>query len=150
MWKENLDPPWIYTDIPGKIFVRLGKTVSIGAGDHSAVLREGDSGAAPEGAYFLHYPIRSYDEFAEKVRMYGVHFERNPQLPQGWGWHARRWVRIARKGRLRDEYEQQFPSSSLAHRLIQTGDLVMDDGVRILHLQDRLVPDESVRENGVS
>jgi hypothetical protein len=70
-------------------------------------------------------------------------------LPQGWGWHARRWVRIAREGRLRDEYEQQFPSGSLAHRLIQAGDLVMDDGVRILHLQDRLVPDESVRENGV-
>ena len=45
MHKERLVPPWIYTAIPGKVLVRAGRVLSIGAGDHVAVVAPGDTSA---------------------------------------------------------------------------------------------------------
>ena len=35
--ERRLEPPWIYTAVPGKVLVRLGAAESIGEGDHVAI-----------------------------------------------------------------------------------------------------------------
>jgi hypothetical protein len=40
-------------------------------------------------------------------------------------------TRVTREGRLREEYEQQFPTPTLAHPLIKSGELIKDDSIGI-------------------
>ena len=57
MRKDVLVPPWIYTAIPGKVFARLGPTLSIGDGDHTAIVSDNHVIPARAGAYLMHSPL---------------------------------------------------------------------------------------------
>ena len=131
--KARLDPPWIFTDIPGKVFVRLDETIAIGDGDHIArTTREGLS-AAPPGASLLHYPFRRYETFREKIELARRGFAANGHLPQAWGWQLRRWITLADSGQLNQEYLQQFiPDEQVAH-LVEDRTLYRDERVSRFH-----------------
>jgi len=130
--RDELTPPWIYTDIPGKVFVRIGKALSIGDGDHQARLDGVDPGQPPDGMYLLHFPFRSFEQFEAKTRMNALDFHENPQLAEGFGWQSRRWIRIARKGGLWDEYLQQFPAAPRLQDMLRAGQLRVDRSVQRL------------------
>jgi hypothetical protein len=132
MRRDTLDPPWIFTAIPGKVLVRLGSTTSIGEGDHSAA-SEGGVSAAPAGVYLLHYPFRRYATFREKLEMARIGFDTNPQLSEAHGWQIRRWIRLAQTDKLYEEYLQQFIADEDAEPLLADGTLVADDSVRHFH-----------------
>lgn len=129
MYQDELTPPWIYSDIPGKVFVRPERTLAITDGDHGAILADAVPRKAPDGMYLLHFPIRSYQEFEAKVRLNAIDFEANQHLPQGYGWQCRRWVRLANQGRLRNEYLQQFPVGDSVRAMVRDGRLVVDTSV---------------------
>ncbi len=130
MHKERLVPPWIYTAIPGKVLVRAGGVLSIGDGDHVAVVAPGGHVGTPApDAYLLHFPMRSYAEFEHKVAMYAQDFAANPQLEIGYGWQAKRWIKVAAAGRLHEEYLEQFVSDDQLAALIEDGTLVRDESV---------------------
>ena len=130
MHKERLVPPWIYTAIPGKVLVRAGGVLSIGAGDHVAVVAPGRHVGTPaRAAYLLHFPMRSYAEFEQKITMYTEFIAANPELEIGWGWQARRWIKVAAAGRLHEEYLEQFVSGDQLAELIGDGTLVRDESV---------------------
>ena len=79
--ERRLEPPWIYTAVPGKVLVRLGAADSIGDGDHVAITAAATVTAAPSDAYLLHYPFRDYREFASEggARSTGLRGERVPR-----------------------------------------------------------------------
>jgi len=135
MRKDVLVPPWIYTAIPGKVFARLGPTLSIGDGDHTAVVSDNRVIPACQGAYLMHFPFRSYKAFEEKMRLAASDFGSNPQLAETYGWQIRRWLRIAKSGTLYDEYLQQFVPDGQVDQLIEEGTLVLDNSVRALHTE---------------
>jgi hypothetical protein len=126
---DVLEPSWIYTAIPGKVLTRVGSTQTIGPGDHEASLLAGKGIPAPSDMYLLHYPLRSFGEFSQKVAMAAADFAANPDRPPWFGWHQRRWVRLAQAGALYEEYLQQFvPDDELARGLLD-GTLQRDDSI---------------------
>jgi len=135
MRKDVLIPPWIYTAIPGKVFARLGPTLSIGDGDHTAIVSDNHVIPARAGAYLMHFPFRTYKAFEEKIRLAASDFASNPQLAETYGWQIRRWLRIAKSGTLYDEYLQQFVPDGQVDQLIEEGTLVLDNSVRALHTE---------------
>ncbi len=138
MRKDVLIPPWIYTAIPGKVFARLGPTLAIGDGDHTAIVSDNQvTTPAPPGAYLMHFPFRTYEAFEEKIRLATSDFASNPQLAETYGWQIRRWLRIAKSGTLYDEYLQQFVPDEQVEQLIEAGTLVLDNSVRALHMEAR-------------
>jgi hypothetical protein len=117
-----LDPPWIYSFIKSKILVRLTDTEAIGSGDHIATLGKG---RVVKGANVVlhHYPLRSYDAFTTKIESAKSYLAANPQFGEDWGWHWRRWVRLAEEGALEAEYLSQFPDDETAAIQISDGTL---------------------------
>jgi hypothetical protein len=131
--RSTLDPPWIFTAIPGKVLVRLDATASIGDGDHTAVVSSNAAALAPEGMYLLHYPLRSFGEFQEKIRLATIDFAANADLPPHYGWQIRRWLELSKSGRLYDEYLQQFIRDEDLDRMVGDGTLALDQTVRIFN-----------------
>lgn len=130
---EQLSPAWIFTKLPGKVLTRVAATTWVGMGDHVAKCDGAEISAAPEGVYLLHYPFRSWDAFARKVRMARICLDVNPDLPPGVGWQLRRWIRLADAGALKEEYLEQFPADSDLHRLVAEGRLTPDDSIIEAH-----------------
>ena len=115
---RELNPVWIFTDIPGKIAVRVNSETVIGDGDHNA---RGNTGFAIEGQELLHFPIRSWEKFEEKIKLAKMDFDANPHLGQNFGWHWRRWIAIHEDGGLASEFLNQFIDATEVGRLIQDG-----------------------------
>ena len=132
---ETLEPPWIFTAIPGKTMVRPSAAVAIGPGDHNAHITSGGETPASPGVSLLHYPFRGFQAFEDKIALARLDFYANPQLPPWHGWQLRRWVRFADAGRLRDEYLQQFVPDVDVAQLVLDGTLEADLGVVTLHRQ---------------
>ena len=130
MENEVLDPPWIFTDIPGKVLVRLEATTLIHDGDHWATCKEGEPGPAPEGVYLLHYPFRTWKEFEDKIEMAKIDYGINTYRPPSYGWQYRRWIRISNETRLYSEYLEQFIERDNIERLLADKTLYIDDHVR--------------------
>ena len=101
--KEALQPPWIFTDIPGKVLVKVDTAIAVGEGDHTVRTSHDRSADGPDGVYLLHYPFRSFAAFQAKVELARIGFEANPHLSEGHGWQHRRWLRLADADRLRTE-----------------------------------------------
>ena len=115
---RQLHPPFIFTDIPGKVAVRVKSAVTVGDGDHSA---QGNTGYMLPDQELLHFPIRSWQKFEEKIRLAKMDFDANPHLGPDFGWHWRRWIAIHEDGGLASEYLQQLIDVSDVDRLIQDG-----------------------------
>ena len=130
--ERRLEPPWIYTAVPGKVLVRLGAADSIGDGDHVATTAAATVTAAPSDTYLLHYPVREYRDFAAKVELARRDFEEN-EYPVGFGWQYRRWLRCLEQHRLAREYVEQFVPDERVPQLIAEGVLTEDTTVRDFH-----------------
>jgi hypothetical protein len=125
--KEVLEPPWIFTAILPKVLVRVERTIAIGEGDHSASTSRNQLIAAPDGVRLLHYPVREFATFRQKVELARLGFASNPHLSQAHGWQVRRWINKAAAGRLLEEYQQQFIADEDVERLIADGTLCRDE-----------------------
>jgi len=136
MNKEVLDPPWIFTAIPGKVLVRLEETTFIGDGDHQADCNQGESGPAHEGVYLLHYPFRTWEEFRNKIEMAKIDMGTNTYLPDSYGWQIRRWIRLSHESRLYNEYLKQFIEQPKLAKYLADGTLCVDKNVQIFNDSD--------------
>lgn len=125
----NLRSPWIFSAIPGKVVVRLAGCSSIGPGDHTADSL-GKRCLRSKRAWLQHYPLRTYSEFEQKMRLAAEDLAANPQLPATDSWHWRRWVNQHREGMLHAEYVSQFVSRDDFAELLDAG-LLVDEPLRI-------------------
>jgi hypothetical protein len=115
---RKLNPAWIFTDIPGKVAVRVKSDASVGDGDHTA---QGNTGLVVQSQDLLHFPIRSWEKFEEKIGLAKQDFDANPHLSPHFGWHLRRWIAIREDGELASEFLKQFIDPADVERLVQTG-----------------------------
>ncbi len=120
-----LDPAWIFTAIPGKMLAWIAAAIAIGDGDHTAATA-GPVVPAPDGVYLLHYPFRSFRSFAAKIKLAESDFAANQDLPPTYGWQLRRWIELARRGQLFEEYLCQFVPDQDVERLLQDGTLARE------------------------
>jgi hypothetical protein len=130
---DVLAPSWIFTEIPGKVLVRLDTALSVGDGDHSASTATSVPAGTLDGARLLHYPFRSYPGFHSKIERARLDYAANPQLPPSFGWQVRRWIRLHDAGRLHDEYLQQFIPDETVNALLDANTLCRDETVRNFH-----------------
>ena len=121
---SDFQVPFVFLAVGGHVAVRAGAIGSFGTGMHSASVTWGASGASD--LYILHYPIRGYEDFRQKVLNAEKWFADNPHLPPNWAWHWRRWIQLAKAGRLREDYERQFVSTERATELIADGTCKVD------------------------
>lgn len=129
--KLEMNPPWIYTSMPGKILINAECVQSIKLGDHSVESESGKVQPAPEGNYLLHFPLRTWPEFEAKVQMARIDIEKNPQRPELAGWHVRRWSKISQQGDklLFNEYISQFPSRDEMSAAMERGAITLDRSI---------------------
>jgi hypothetical protein len=128
----RLDSPWIFTAVREKVLVRLTACSRIGVGDHVATMSS-DRSLTSASARLLHYPFRSYAEFAEKVRNTDIHLSGSPELPRAFGWHWRRWIELGRSAGLEAEYLQQFIDDAEVEGMLANGTLAEDLSVSRLN-----------------
>lgn len=124
----DLDVPYIFMRLAPKTIIRASAFVTYSAGGHSATTSRGNRGEHPE-ARLLHYGLRGFGEFQAKVRNAAAWLAENPQLSEKWGWHWRRWIRLNREGRLREDYEAQFVSPAREEELLRDGTCVRDETI---------------------
>jgi hypothetical protein len=120
----DLPVPFAFIEVGPHIAIRASAIGSFAMGIHSATVAWGTSGTSD--LYILHYAIRGYEEFRQKVRNTQKWLEDNPHLPPGWGWHWRRWIQLEKAGRLREDYDCQFVSAVRATELVADGTCAVD------------------------
>ena len=121
----ELPAPFIFIGIRGHLAVRASAFEAYGPGAENATTTVGESATSDE-LYILHYAMRGYETLETKVRNTAAFLKQNPDLPPGWGWHWRRWIRLQEQGRLREDYEREFVSAERAQELIADGTCVYD------------------------
>lgn len=122
---DNLPEHYIFIQHPPKTIVRAASFAEYGPGTHEVKTAGGRSIETSEFR-ILHYPIRGFDKFEQKVKNVKTFFENNDHYEDWWGWHWRRWMRFNEAGRLREEYENQFVSAARAEELISQGTCSID------------------------
>ncbi len=116
----ELSSPWIFSRLPGKVMIRAQSRLTTTTGDHNVVgaIQELRENSALE---ILHLPMRGYAAFQEKIERGIDYFAKNPELHPNTGWHWRRWIELFHSGRLREEYQKQFPEAPEADVLLREG-----------------------------
>lgn len=120
-----LSSPWIFSRVLQKVMVSAQSKLRVTPGDHR-VLGTADEPALDSSCEILHLPMRSYEAFQEKIECGIGYFAKNPELGPRTGWHWRRWIELFQSGRLREEYEEQFPDTNTAQALIAEGRIVSE------------------------
>jgi hypothetical protein len=129
---DALEPPWIFTAIPGKAFVSIDAATWIGDGDHTAQTPLGAE-RPPDNIYLLHYPFRSFRSFSAKIELAEKDFGANANLSPTYGWQLRRWIKLARRGRLFEEYLCQFVPDENVDQLLRNGTLSREWRIATCH-----------------
>jgi hypothetical protein len=124
----ELSVPYVFVRHPPKTITRASAFAGYGPGMHSVSTSWGLAGDFPE-LRFLHYPIRGFGTLEAKIVAGIAFFERNTHLEPWWSWHWRRWIRLYQQGRLREEWESQFPSPARTQELIRDGVCSVDETV---------------------
>jgi Glycosyl transferase family 2 len=119
----TLSSPWIFSRIPPKVMVRTQSSLTISTGEHH-VLGAVQGPIRSSSLEILHLPMRSYESFQEKIERGREYFAKNPELAPNTGWHWRRWIELFQSGRLREDYEKQFPGPEVAEILLAEGRVV--------------------------
>jgi hypothetical protein len=124
--------------LPPKVCHRGYTDVDIDQGNHGA----GRSGVALVGTLgplkILHYPIRSYRQFENKIIKGGAAYARNTELPPHIGATWRNLYQTWQQGGLPARYRQMLPSAASVRQRIASGELVYDDTVvRTLRANER-------------
>ncbi|HEX3818275.1 MAG TPA: glycosyltransferase family 2 protein [Chthoniobacterales bacterium] len=123
-----LSSPWIFSQVSPKVSLAAdcaGLTTI--PGDHDVRAPNDATISTAPDFEILHYPIRSYASFREKVELTARYFAENPEFGPGIGWHWRRWIKLLEAGELLGEYNAQFPSKSSAAHLLKDGRVVEEE-----------------------
>jgi hypothetical protein len=132
--------------LPPKVCHRAFADVEVEQGNHQ-VRRAGAvlfAGTAP--LHILHFPIRSYTQFENKIVMGGAAYARNTELPHSTGQTWRNLYARWQAGGLRDYYVNSVVSGHAAKTRLSSGELVYDDTV--LRVLRRRQDDRSLIHEG--
>jgi len=115
--------------LPPKVCHRGYADIDVEQGNH-AVARGGMSMSAALGPLMiLHYPVRSYRQFENKIVKGGAAYARNTELPIQVGATWRNLYKTWQQGGLRARYREMVPSSAKVQQRAAAGELLYDDTV---------------------
>jgi hypothetical protein len=114
----------------GKVAHRGFDDIQVGQGNH-AVRRSGDPlPTAPVPIEILHFPQRSYEQFANKVVLGGRAYARNDVLPPNVGLMWRTLYESWQRGELEALYHANVVDEATAQRRLADGSLILDERLR--------------------
>lgn len=129
-WRDTASENPLGKPLPPKVCHRAIADIEVAQGNHS-VSRQGQRCPATPGALeILHYPMRSYMQFENKIRLGGAAYARNTQLPVGTGHTWRRLYEQWQAGELPAYYQSQMPTPDQVKSRIASGRYVADDRLR--------------------
>ncbi len=104
---------------------RAAADIEVGQGNHRV---SGSIGGTidTDGIEILHFPLRTYPQFENKIRVGGAAYERNQRLPREVGGARRALYQEYRAGRLPEHYERLALDGARARHGLETGELVED------------------------
>lgn len=99
--------------LPKKIIHRGSPNVIVSQGNHTVIGDFLDSSPTDTNEIMVyHYPIRSYPQFASKVRNGGSGYSQNTELDKKKGFHKRYWYELLQKNKLEQLYNQSYQFDS--------------------------------------
>lgn len=116
--------------LPSKVCHRAFADIEVEQGNHS-VRRNGHALVADPGAItILHFPMRSYRQFANKILKGGAAYERNTYLPRAVGSTWRHLYEVWQRGDLEAYYQASVADNEAIKRGLREGRLVLDERVK--------------------
>ena len=128
--RESVSCNMLGRPLPPKVCHRARPNVVVAQGNHS-VLFEGEAvSAVSAGLEIMHFPLRSYSQFANKIAAGGAAYARNTELPRSVGdtWRTLRERQL--RGHLRADYDTQVLSPTEIEAGVAAGRLRRDYRVR--------------------
>ena len=111
--------------LPHKVCHRADPDAVVGQGNHALTGSRWPTYCERPLVVF-HYPIRTYEQFENKIRLGGAAYERNRRLPPSAGRTWRRLFDLYRVDRLREFYESRELSADQIAAQVRAGDAVID------------------------
>jgi hypothetical protein len=115
--------------LPSKVFHRGFHDIEIEQGNHRALRAGRPLAAVPGPLHIVHYPVRSYAQFENKIKKGGAAYLRNTRLPASVGSTWRNLYRLWQSGGLEAHYERMVVIAARADERLRSGDLIYDDTV---------------------
>jgi hypothetical protein len=116
--------------LPAKVCHRAFADIEVMQGNHS-VFRNGNAVLADPGPItILHFPMRTYGQFANKVIKGGAAYERNLDLHAEVGGTWRRLYQIYTAGKLEAWWRKEVIDDAAIEEGLRNGSLVRDDRLR--------------------
>ncbi|MEA2683052.1 MAG: hypothetical protein QOK05_1380 [Chloroflexota bacterium] len=115
--------------LPAKVCHRGAATVDVAPGNHAV---GGLDGLPWEGAspmIILHFPLRDFERFEQKITQGTEAVERNPAFTAEFFDAWRHLYELARSGKLRDYWDSQLLDDAAASDGVRAGRLVVDTRV---------------------
>lgn len=106
VWRQTRATNPLGGALPEKVCHRAAPWAIVAQGNHSVEGVPGSVVAGP-GIEILHYPMRSFRQFATKIALGGAAYERNTMLPPEVGGTWRHLYAIHQQGGLREWYDSQ-------------------------------------------
>ena len=114
------------TPLPSKICHRGLADIEVAQGNHAVKRADAKLPAQPAQIEILHFPVRSYQQLANKIAKGGAAYERNTSLPAGTGWTWRVLYERLKRGELEDYYRSLELDEAGIEAGLCTGRLVED------------------------
>lgn len=113
--------------LPPKVCHRGFADVQVKDGNHDIATRESAGRVDSDAIEILHFPLRSYRQFENKIRLGGAALKRNAELPRGIGETWRRLHDELEAGRLEHFYRSQILDPATVRQGLRDGTLIEDD-----------------------
>lgn len=124
--------------LPPKVCHRGHPEIEVSQGNHGVSGLHLEVFAGPSPMVINHFPLRSYEQFENKIIKGGQAYQRNTELGPNVGGTWRSLYRLYEAGRLREFYLGRERSDSEIEEGLKTGTLVRDD--RLFRFLESLSP----------
>ncbi len=124
--------------LPPKVCHRAHPDVRVHQGNHAVDWQTIGQTLADDRIEILHFPIRSYRQFENKIAKGGAAYERNQKLPSSEGHVWRQLYERYRVGELPQVYAQLVPGEADIEHCLQQGSLIRDTRLQehLEHISD--------------
>jgi hypothetical protein len=132
--------------LPGKVCHRALPDIEVEQGNHGVTRNGRALPTTPAPITILHFPMRTYRQFADKIAKGGAAFARNPHLPPEVGGTWRKLYEIWQRGELEAYYQALIRDDEKVAAGLNDGSLIFDDRLKRLR-QNFKINAISSREN---
>jgi Glycosyl transferase family 2 len=115
--------------LPSKVCHRAFHDIDVAQGNHGVSRAAIALPAVPGPLHIVHYPVRSYAQFENKIMKGGAAYLRNTELSPGAGSTWRTLYQLWQSGGLPARYREMLVTLSQANERLLCGDLIYDDTV---------------------